>query len=403
MARKKYDLPYGDGSFYYSTSSRRWVGVIEAGTAANGKRRRLTVSSRDKDTAWSKLQAKRKEIMIDGLTPEGVRAGASVETWLTTWIERRKYEVRPKTYQTDASIVRKWIIPTIGRTKLDSLSPAHIRKLTDTMRNADVSTTTARYAQRILQQALKDAIVEGHQVPQRVLAVEKPRTAVSDRTSIPVEDAIRLLEVARERGEGARWVAALLQGMRQGEVLGLTWDRVDLEAGTLDISWQLQQLRYEDRDRGTFIRPDGYEAIQVDGALHLVRPKTKSGYRVIPLVPWMRAELTRLHAEPHSESGFVFTRAGDTTRPRTPKEDREAWKALQTAAGVHKGNDGYYVLHEARHTTATLLLAADVDPEVIKAIMGHSDIVTTAGYQHVSQTMARKALEKVAATLQLDA
>lgn len=403
MARpKKYELPHGEGSFFQRADGI-WVGRIEAGFSSRGTRRRIQVTSKDKETAWTKLLAKRKEIMLNGLTPEGIRAGATVESWISDWINRRQHDVRPKTYHTDASIVRKWIIPTIGRQKLETLSPAHIRKLTETMRAASLSTTTARYAQRILQQALKDAIVEGHQVPQRVLAVEKPRAAVSDRTSIPLEDAIKLLNVARNRGEGARWVAALLQGMRQGEVLGLTWDRVDLDAGTLDISWQLQKLHYEDRARGTFMMPDGYEAIQVDGALHLVRPKTKSGYRLIPLVPWMRAELARLASRPHSPNGFVFTRSGDTTRPRTQKEDSEAWKALQAQAGVHKGEKGYYVLHEARHTTATLLLAADVDPEIIKAIMGHSDIVTTAGYQHVSQAMARRALEKVATTLQLDA
>lgn len=59
------------------------------------------------------------------------------------------------------------------------------------------------------------------------------------------------------------------------------------------------------------------------------------------------------------------------------------------------------MLHEARHTTATLLLSVGVDPEIIKAIMGHSKIVTTQGYQHVSQEMMRAALEKGASALAL--
>lgn len=399
MARKKYNLPYGDGSFYYSTSSRRWVGTIEAGTSSRGTRRRITVSSRDKDTAWSKLQAKRKEIMIDGLTPEGVRAGASVESWITEWLTMRIRTVRPKTAATEQSLMRRWVIPTLGRVKLEALSPAHMRTLTSHMIDSGCSTTTARTTQRVLQQALKAAIVEGHQVPQRALLAAKPSEAVSARQAIPLDDAIRLLQHAQQGDDAARWVAALLQGMRQGEVLGLTWECVDLDAGTLDVSWQLQQLRYADRGRGTFQTPDAYEAIQIEGALHLVRPKTRSGYRVIPLVPWM---LHALAATPVEERhGLVFKRVD--WGPRRPKDDREAWKRLQEDAGVAKPDGTPYVLHEARHTTATLLLAAGVDPEVIKAIMGHSDIVTTRGYQHASQAMARAALEKVAGSLQLDA
>ncbi|EFN92316.1 hypothetical protein HMPREF9278_1797 [Mobiluncus mulieris FB024-16] len=85
--------------------------------------------------------------------------------------------------------------------------------------------------------------------------------------------------------------------------------------------------------------------------------------------------------------------------------DARAWKALQSQADVCKTEDGdnkeYYVLHEARHTTATLLLAAGVEPEIIKAIMGHSDVVTQAAYQHVNQDMARKALQQVEGLLEI--
>lgn len=399
MARQKYTLPHGEGSFYHRESDDRWVGTIEAGLTSKGTRRRIVVTDKDKSIAWSKLQAKRKEIMIDGLTPEGVRAGASVESWITEWLTMRTRTVRPKTAATEQSLMRRWVIPTLGRVKLEALSPAHMRTLTSHMIDSGCSTTTARTAQRVFQQALKAAIVEGHQVPQRALLAAKPSEAVSTRQAIPLDDAIRLLQHAQQGDDAARWVAALLQGMRQGEVLGLTWECVDLEAGTLDVSWQLQQLRYADRGRETFRTPDAYEAIQVEGALHLVRPKTRSGYRVIPLVPWMLHALADTPVE--ERHGLVFKR-GDGG-PRRPKEDREAWKQLQEDAGVAKRDGTPYVLHEARHTTATLLLAAGVDPEVIKAIMGHSDIVTTRGYQHASHAMARAALEKVAASLQLDA
>src|SRR5690606_37801270 len=111
----------------------------------------------------------------------------------------------------------------------------------------------------------------------------------------PTPAARALLEAAASAGTAARWSAALLQGMRQGECLGLTWDAVDLDAGTVDVSWQLQPLPYLDRrDKAVGFRvPDGYEARHLHDAVHLVRPKSTRGRRVIPLVPWMTAALTQ--------------------------------------------------------------------------------------------------------------
>ena len=61
------------------------------------------------------------------------------------------------------------------------------------------------------------------------------------------------------------------------------------------------------------------------------------------------------------------------------------------------------MLHEARHTTATLLLAAGVDPEIIKAILGHSSIVTSRAYMSVQPGMKQDALNAVGGLLRLEA
>jgi integrase len=250
---------------------------------------------------------------------------------------------------------------------------------------------------------LKDAGRDGLRVPGNVLTVKRPGTPESERDALPIEHATQVLNVAGGDPSGSRWVAAFLQGMRSGECRGLTWDRVDFHRRLVDVSWQLQELPYDDREAGTFRVPDGYTSRQLVGRMHLVRPKTTKSRRVIPLVPWMYDALKAWReVAPANPYGLVWTSNG---RPISKHDDLDAWHDLQDRAGVqYAADDGSvrkYTLHEARHTTATLLLKAGVDAHVVTAILGHSKITTSRGYQHVSLDMERAALEQVAAMLQL--
>jgi Phage integrase family. len=158
------------------------------------------------------------------------------------------------------------------------------------------SSTLIRYTQRVFQQALKSAIKEGKTVPEGVIMFERPDAEVSDRTAIPLPDSVRLAAMAASikadpaKGiqDGSRWIAALLQGMRQGECLGLTWDNVDFEKNVIVVRWQLQELPYKDRAAGTFQLPPGLEVRHLTERFHLTPPKSRRGYRVIPMVEPMR-------------------------------------------------------------------------------------------------------------------
>ena len=142
------------------------------------------------------------------------------------------------------------------------------------------------------------------------------------------------------------------------------------------------------------MKPADLPAIQLMGAYHLVPPKSKKGFRVIPMTPWMREILADWKKiAPVSPHGLVWPRPDGG--PRNPKHDADAWKGLQDLADVRKASGRHYVLHEARNSTASLLLELGVDPEVIKEILGHADIVTTRGYQRVSTGLKLAALESL--------
>jgi len=393
--------PKGTGSVYEDKARGRWIGTYEAGWTTRGTRRRRKVYGHTEAEARRKLTRALRDTTADDDT--GTRP--TVKRWADRWLDTTAHTLRPTTWRTNRSQVSMWIVPTIGHKRLDVLTPGDVRAVTRAILDAGRSPATAHRAQAILEKMVRDAMLEGHHVPDRVLLVTGPAVGENDREAIPLPDALLLLDAASHHTDGSRWVAAFLQGMRQAECLGLTWDAVDLVAETIDVSWQLKALPYKvARDRSSGFRvPDGYVARPVRGALHLVRPKTQSGRRIIPLVPWMASTLAAWREVcPPSVHGLVWPRPdGD---PRTDSEDRAAWYALQADARVARvdGTQGrHYLTHEIRHTSATLLREAGVDDQTITAILGHASILSTKAYLHVTDARRREALEAVALRLRL--
>lgn len=393
---------YGEGSVYQRASDGLWVGTLEAGWNANGKRRRVTVSAKTKQQAQKKLRDRRLQIERDGLTD--VSARTTVRSFADVWLEQQERHLRPNAFTATRSAVTRWIVPTIGHKRFDGLTPGDVRAVADAQRDAGRTSSTQLRTHSVLTSLLKGALAEGYPVPQRLLVVKPPARSVSDRKDMAVDEALAVLREASYLPHGSRYLFALLEAARQGESLGLTWDRVDFDRNTIDLSWQLQPLRYRvPRDRSSGFRvPDGYEHHQLEGALHLVRPKTNAGRRVIPMVGPVRDALLAWRDDPRrpaSPHDLVWPDLDGG--PTYYKTDDAEWYGLQGAAEVGHPAGRYYTIHETRHTTVTLLLEAGVSPAVIIAIAGQSAWASAQAYAHVNQAPAREALDAVARRLQL--
>ena len=399
---------YGSGAKPYQRADGLWVARIEGGYTDNQTRRRITVSAKTEAECKRRLKEKQREIAArNGRVSSAKKARTTVKAWSDEWLPIYRGEVKPTVYATNRSLVRRWIIPTLGAKRLAELTPADVRSLHRAIKSAGRSSTTGNHASVVLMRMLRAATLDGYDVPPNLFQVTHPTNAIHDREAIPTADARRLLEVAREHGDYTRWLAAIVNGLRRGEALGLTWDCVDFDRRILDVSWQLQRLPYADKtDRAKgFDIPDGYEARHLHLALHLVRPKTTHSRRIIPLVPWLHGEL---HAARESWTpnpwGLVWAGTDRTGQqvPRRFKDDLDEWETLQHRAGISHPAGRTYHLHEARNTTATILLEEGIDEAVIKAILGHSSIVTSRGYMSVSTDLSMIALEKVARALGSD-
>ena len=386
----------GTGSIYQN-SRGQWVASIEAGWTEHGARRRITLKARTEAAARDRLAEAQQQIAIEGPSAQA-RMSITVKRWADHWLEQRQRIVRPGTYVSDRSGVNRWIIPAIGRLRLDTLTPADIHKVASAQEEAGLALATMQRTHAVLGKILTDAVAEGYRVPQHAREAGSPGSGTSPRQALSAEDAAMILSVATTLPDASRWGAALVEGLRPAEALGLTWDMVDLKTGTMTLAWQLKALPYVEfrQPESGFRVPRGFESRQIHGAYHLVRPKTRAGSRVIPLVPWLVDSLASwADCAPSSPFGLVWPR--DDGAPRSPDVDRKQWYEIADEAEVTvtlpDGTTRRPLLYEARHTAATLLLANGIDETTIKAILGHSSVLSTQSYLHTDKERTRAALE----------
>ncbi|TXH58300.1 MAG: hypothetical protein E6Q97_02620 [Desulfurellales bacterium] len=408
----------GDGSLFQRKSGL-WVGAVEIPTA-DGSRRQKQVTSMDRNKAIEKLRKLRRDVE-EGYLP--VTGATTVARWLDQWLTTiHGREVRPSTRVSYEATIRLYILPAIGDRRLDKLTPEHVRRM-----HTHAEKTSGRAAQKahiILQRALDDAIKEGLLRTNVAARVHKPRHRADVREPLTTDQAKHLLRVAITNGDplASRWAAALLLGARQGELLGLQWDRVDLDHGLIDLTRQLQQVRQahgcgERHPDGTWPcgmgkpghdypskcprrrweTPADFELTPLHGSLALTKPKTKAGGRLVPIPEplWLMLldHQGKAGLNPHN---LVWRH--DDGRPISPRLDYTLWQAALAAAELPAAP-----LHVARHTTASLLAEAGVSEHVRMQILGHVAVAAHRGYVHVDVEQRRQAMASLDTLLELDA
>jgi integrase len=403
----------GEGALF-KRSDGIWIGRVELPPLPDGSKRRREVSSADRAIAVEKL-AKLKEEIAKGFSE--LDKQLTVEAWLAHWLEEiARPRMKPHPWKTYRGLINNQIVPFIGTRKLAALTQSHVRYMhkaileaTYTRRDKETgkqievhyTTRTVEAAHNVLSVALGDAVAEG-KVPRNVAELtSKPKVVSESRGALTSEQARTLLLSAMTSKDRmvTRWAAGLMLGGRQGEILGLQWDRVDLERGTLDLAWQLEWLplkpgaRPDDPKR--FAVPAGFEHIPLWRGAALTRPKTDSSQRMIPL-PAPLAAILEVHRKRVEDNPFDLVWESEGSTPIGDRADREAWADALARAEVPDVQ-----VHAMRGTSATLLLEAGVDAHIIASILGHADIVTTRGYQHVDLTLARKALGNLDGLLEI--
>jgi integrase len=255
---------------------------------------------------------------------------------------------------------------------------------------------------RTLRAALNEAVRRSHLGRNPVLLAKAPKLTEKEVEPYGIEEVQRLLDVASERRNSARWALALALGLRQGEALGLRWEDVDLDHGVLRVRRSRLRPRYAHGCGGTCGQTPGTcpQRVNIRPAVGAV--KSKAGRRTIGLPPQLVALLRAHRAEQERErelarqlwrnEGWVF--ASPTGEPLNPNTDYHEWKRLLRGAGLREAR-----LHDARHTAATVLLLLDVPVRTAMSLMGWSSAEMAARYQHVTDTIRQDVAMQVDALI----
>ena len=300
--------------------------------------------------------------------------GEYLDRWLADSVSDT---VKATTFERYEQITRLHLKPALGRVKLKALTPAHVRGLYREKQQAGLSARTVRYIHTALHKALKQAVMDGLIPRNATEAVKPPQPTREEMRPLTPEQAKLLLQVAHESGDRleALYVLAIHTGLRQGELLGLKWDDVDLDDGSLQVRRTL--------------------AITKNGFV-FTSPKTSGSRRSVKLTR-RATEALRSHLERQlgeidrvgslwSENGLIF--ASETGEPL----DRRAVTKLKFKPLLKRAGLPEIRFHDLRHTCATLLLTRNVNPKIVSEMLGHSTIaITLDTYSHVLPNMRDQA------------
>jgi integrase len=374
------------GSVFKRHGSKVWTVLLDLGHDEAGHRRR----------EWhggfrTKLAAERARTELLASVDAGAHLKPSdltvreyvVGTWLPGL---RAGSLRPSTVEMYARSARCYLLPSLGRVKLHDLDPLRLKGWLDALRTQGVGARTVQVAYSTAHRALRSAL-DLELIPRNPADNAEVRAAKPPLHSIPptiwtVEETHLFLDSQRDDRLFALWRTAAMTGLRRGELAGLRWQAVDLDAGEIHVAETAVVV--------------GYKVVQST-------PKTAAGRRAVSIDEATVAALRALRAR-QTEEMFAFGRRRDNLTHLFTAENGEPLhpQRMTTLLASRAKKAGLPVVrfHALRHGHATAALEAGVPLKVVSDRLGHSSIVVTADiYSHCTAATDRAAAAQIAATI----
>ena len=416
----------GEGGLF-KTAEGYWIGRVELRPdPVTKKRRRRQVKSKSYETARKRLKELRERAEADYTLDT---SSPNLAEWSDKWLQTPKVQkLKPRSQAEYARDLKNYIVPYLGKFKVDELPPLAILDMFAWMQKSEaqggkgVSASTTAGAYRTLRVCMEAAMDLGLVRDNVARRVDPPATTIRRKQSLDAGQARKFLTTHAQDPYVARYLLGLATGGRQGEVLGTRIEYLSFifdDAGEpvdvdIEFAWALQRLPFEhgcgqaaDSEgvwpcgkkragycpkRWTKI-PDNQEAEQAHGGLWLLRPKSDSSWRVAAGGPFVAQVLWRLKGD--REKGFLFV--DERGNPIDPSADHAKFQAWLKDAGLPAMGT-----HSTRYSANQLLELFGADEKTRMDQMGHATTRMNRHYSARQRAMIEQPIRELNAALRFD-
>lgn len=357
----------GEGSVFKEPSGRYRIAVS---VWVNGKRKQVTRTAWKHADALAILTQMKQENAVNTLSSDRITFGDFLQKWLDDVVAHSR---APTTVSNYRNSCRTHLIPLLGRVKLRELSPLHVQGMLSDMIRSKKGPNAKKAAHRIGRTACSYAVKMGLIQVNPFSRVESPKYTQQEMRPFTLAQCKAMMDDTVGTRLHALLVVALTTGMRQGELHGMQWSKIDWQHGTVRIDQQV---------------------VAVDSIVELAPPKTPASIRTVCLPPVamdaLKAHRAILMKEGNAGSPMVFPSPAGKLMRRT-NFTRLVWVPFLRRMGIeHRG------FHNTRHTYATHALANGIAAVVVARQLGHARASTTQNvYSHAIKEHQTEAVNKI--------
>jgi integrase len=283
----------------------------------------------------------------------------TVGKYLDDWIAGHEVELKPSTAASYRSKIDLYLRPAVGHERLQALSPSLLSLAFQEMAKhggkdgKPISPRSVQFARAVLRRACNDAVVDRLIEVNPVLGSKAKKVGRPKHVTWTGEQAQMFIEATAGTRLAPLWQLALATGMRRGELMALTWNHLDLDAGIVSIEQSTAQLGTELVT--TTPKNDEGREVQIDART------------VAVLRAWRKVqaeERLAWGAAYENAERIVFTRENGSRL--SPNAVSKAFLRAQSGLGLPRIS-----LHSTRHSHATVLLRAGVPVHIVAKRLGH--------------------------------
>lgn len=379
----------GEGTIYHQKDKNRWRGALTIGRNEEGKLIRKQFYGKTKKEVLDKM-TDYKYKHNNNLLPTDDKITIGEYAYL--WLFKFKYnQLKPTAFLRYECTIRLYIKNSqISNIKLKDLRAIDLQNYYNILsKKENITPNIIHNTNKLLKAMLAQAVKEGYILRNYCDLVNLPKLNKATKINyFTREEQEKFLIACEDHRFKVLFYFALYTGMRMGEILGLTWDNIDLKNNIIHVKQSLMHTN--------IIEENGDKSRKI----LLQAPKTPTSIRDIP-IPLKLSQLLKEHRKIYNKNKIAFTGSINTkenfvfvTSNFTPIHHANLRKEFISV--LNKAKISKIKFHGLRHTYATRLFEENVPIKTVQALLGHSNINTTMNiYTHVTDNMKSNAIEKL--------